>query len=793
VSHYEIVEKLGEGGMGVVYKARDTRLGRFVALKILPPDRVADPERRQRFAQEARAASALNDPHIVTIYDIDEANGVNFIAMELVEGRTLADRIGRRGLPLREALLLGSQIADALAQAHARGIVHRDLKPTNVMVTPEGVAKVLDFGLAKLVEAEVSEEATTDLKPATEEGTIVGTASYMSPEQAQGRRVDARSDIFSFGSVLYEVVTGRRAFSAETKVSTLAAILKEEPKPASEVAPAVPRELERLIQHCMRKDPARRFQHMDDVRTLLDRLREDSESGRLAAAAPPPRSGLSRAAMGGLALAALVAMAAVGIWLGRRTFSAVDAPLAESPLTAYPGLEIQPTFSPDGNEVAFAWNGEKEDNFDIYRKLIGPGEPLRLTRDPADDLSPAWSPDGRYIAFLRGPHRGPYGVYLVPALGGPERRVAEVTGPPDVWEMKHSGLAWTPDSRWLIASDAPPGEAAGLLLLSPDSGQRRRLTSAPEDAWADCDPALSPDGRRLAFTRYLTLADGDVYTATPDAALTVTGSPERLTFENREVASPVWTAEGAGLLYSLGSRFGERTIQRLAPDARRDGAASGVPLPVGTDETNLAYNPRSRRLVFSRNQRDVRIYRVGLRGAGIRAGEAEPFIASTLFDYDPRYSPNGDAVAFTSTRSGSQEIWVANGDGSSPRQITSTGASLTANPRWSPDGRAIVFDTLKDGTRQLYLASPQGGPARRLTDRPGSALEAEWSRDGQRIYFNSDRTGRDEVWRMPAASRTTAPVPPSTRSQSASICGCTGRRSQGPGPASMTVRRRAAV
>ncbi len=510
VSHYEIVEKLGEGGMGVVYKARDTRLGRFVALKVLPSDRVADPERRQRFVQEARAASALNNPHIVTIHDIGEADGVHFIAMELVEGRTLADRIGRRGLPLPEALLLGSQIADALAKAHARGIVHRDLKPTNVMVTPEGVAKVLDFGLAKLVEMEVSEEAQTDVKPATEEGIAVGTAAYMSPEQAQGQKVDPRSDVFSFGSVLYEMVTGRRAFPYGTRVSALAAILRDEPRPASEVAPNVPRELERLVQHCMRKDPSRRFQHMDDVRTLLDQLREDSESRRLAAAAAAPRSRLSRAAMGGLALAALAAVVALGTWLGRRGPSAVEAPLVETPLTVYPGLEIQPTLSPDGNEVAFAWNGEKEDNFDIYRKLIGPGEPLRLTRDPAEDLSPAWSPDGRYIAFLRGPHQGPYGVYLIPALGGPEQRVAAVVAPPDVWEIKHSGLAWTADSQWLIVGDTPPGEAAGLFLLSPDSGQKRRLTSAPDEAEADCDPSLSPDGRRLAFKRYLTLADGDL-------------------------------------------------------------------------------------------------------------------------------------------------------------------------------------------------------------------------------------------------------------------------------------------
>ena len=215
VSHYEILAKLGEGGMGVLYKARDSRLDRLVALKILRPDKVKDPERRRRFVQEARAASALNHPHIVTVYDIGEADGVHFIAMEYVEGTTLADRIGRRGLPLPDALKHAAQIADALAQAHAKGIVHRDLKPANVMVTADGSTKVLDFGLAKLVETDVSEGETTEFNPLTEEGMIVGTAAYMSPEQAQGRRVDARSDIFSFGSVLYEMVTGRRAFSRE--------------------------------------------------------------------------------------------------------------------------------------------------------------------------------------------------------------------------------------------------------------------------------------------------------------------------------------------------------------------------------------------------------------------------------------------------------------------------------------------------------------------------------------------------------------------------------------------------
>src|SRR5262245_51755266 len=274
--------------MGVVYKARDTHLDRFVALKILPPEKVADPDRKRRFVQEAKAASALNHPNIVTIHDIDQAEGIDFIAMECIPGKPLDDLVPRNGLQLKTALKYSVQIADALTAAHAAGIVHRDLKPGNVMVTESGLVKVLDFGLAKLIE----DTATTGLedektleatkRPETEEGIIMGTASYMSPEQAEGRPVDARSDIFSLGSVLYEMVTGRKAFQGETKLSTLTAILRDEPKQASELVEGLPKEVERIISRCLRKEPSRRFQHMDDVKVELEELKEESDSGKLA-------------------------------------------------------------------------------------------------------------------------------------------------------------------------------------------------------------------------------------------------------------------------------------------------------------------------------------------------------------------------------------------------------------------------------------------------------------------------------------------------------------------------------
>jgi eukaryotic-like serine/threonine-protein kinase len=263
VAHFEILEKLGEGGMGVVWKARDTRLDRLVALKVLPSDKVADPERKRRFAQEARAASALNHPNIVTIYEIAREDDVDFIAMEYVAGRSLQQLIPRKGLSIADSLKYSVQIADALAKAHAAGIVHRDLKPGNILINDEGTVKVVDFGLAKLTETADSteEDPTRTIRRETQEGAIVGTLSYMSPEQAEGKKVDARSDIFAFGVVLYEMVTGRRAFQGASAAATLAAILHQDPKPLRESIPDAPPELGKLISRCLRKDRERRFQH----------------------------------------------------------------------------------------------------------------------------------------------------------------------------------------------------------------------------------------------------------------------------------------------------------------------------------------------------------------------------------------------------------------------------------------------------------------------------------------------------------------------------------------------------
>ncbi|MBM3295515.1 MAG: hypothetical protein FJY82_13480 [Candidatus Aminicenantes bacterium] len=348
--HYRLLEKIGEGGMGAVYKAFDTHLDRHVAIKVLPAEKTADLERRQRFVQEAKAASALRHPSIVVVHDIAEDRGVHFIVMEYVEGQTLDRLIGRKGIKLHETLGYAVQIADGLAKAHAAGIVHRDLKPTNIMVMPDGQVKILDFGLAKLVEdAEIPAHGPTRTfvegeRPRTEEGFVLGTAAYMSPEQAEGRKVDARTDIFSFGVVLYEMLTGQKAFHRETKVGTLAAILHDEPPPASRVNESLPADIEPILGRCLRKDPQRRWQSMSDLKVVLLDLKEDSESGKLRPPAAPA------------------------------------AEFEQVRLTFDLGLTALPAVSPDGNTLAYSSDRAGEKNSDIWGQRLDP-----ISRKPTVD------------------------------------------------------------------------------------------------------------------------------------------------------------------------------------------------------------------------------------------------------------------------------------------------------------------------------------------------------------------------------------------------------------------------
>ncbi len=550
LGHYQITEKLGEGGMGVVYRARDTHLDRFAAVKVLPPEKVSDPERKRRFIQEARAASALNHPSIITIYDIDQAEGIDFIAMEYVAGKTMDELIPRKGMRLSLALKYAVQIADALARAHGAGIIHRDLKPSNVMVDEHGLVKVLDFGLAKLTEAAGPEAETAATR--TGEGTILGTAAYMSPEQAEGKHIDTRSDIFSFGSMLYEMLTGQRAFRGDTRASTIASILREEPKPVSQVAEGLPRDAEKIVRRCLRKDPEHRFQTMADLRVALEELKEESDSGVLESTGgvkPKPR----RKFVWAFGALATLVIATVGVWFVRSRVGTQEAPLTPVPLTSYAGSEYGASFSPDGSQVAFGWNGEKEDNWDIYIKLVGSEPPFRLTTNKADEGWPAWSPDGRQIAFLRNLGAGKGAVVLISPLGGPERILTEchsfeaefVTGP---------FLSWSPDGRALAIVEKTSVEILpSLALYLVETGEKYPLTKTTKDFPADSCPAFVPDGRSLAFSRWVDLNISDLYLLILSRDLKPVGEPRRLTFQNLPIAGI-----GLGFRWKRAGVFGWR-------------------------------------------------------------------------------------------------------------------------------------------------------------------------------------------------------------------------------------------
>jgi Tol biopolymer transport system component len=733
LAHYEILEKLGEGGMGVVYKARDTHLDRFVAIKVLPPERTVDRDSKLRFVQEAKAASALSHPSIVTVHDVASEDGVDFMVMEYVQGSTLDARIPKKGLRLAEALKYGVQTADALAAAHAAGIIHRDLKPGNLMVTESGLVKVLDFGLAKLrPKGPASGDAATETLR-TAEGTVMGTSAYMSPEQAEGRAVDARSDVFSYGAVLYEMVTGQRAFKGDSQMSTLSAVLRDDPKPPSEVVGDLPPEMDRIVLRCLRKDPARRFQTMADLKVALEELREESDSGRgVSASAPAAR----RKRFIWIAAGVLV-LAIVGLLVARRRAPATLHMSPPVPLTSFAGQVASPALSPDGKQVAFIWEGEKRTSPDLYVKLVGPGAPVRLTATPEAELCPAWSPDGSQIAFLRRMSGDESSVLLIPALGGSERKLADGKFGP--------GIAWSADARFLVVSrrDTVDGPH-GLFTLTVATGEMKRLTKAPSEAWTGDDwPALSPDGT-LAFARGFTRSNSEIYLLALTAEGTAKGEPRRLTFENGAISQPAWTPDGKNVVLSSGGSGAESNPRLMIVSA----SASGEKAEVVTEGGESPMLSRDGRLVYVRRLRDENIWRLPLLHG--QPGSPSLFISSTRRDLEPRFSPDGKRLTFASDRSGTVAVWRANADGSDAAQLTSLAGTINSAARWSPDGGRIVFVSNVNGQADVYLTTPDGTAPQALTRHPAHDSAPSFSRDGKWIYFASNREDDFQVWKMPS-------------------------------------------
>jgi Tol biopolymer transport system component len=753
---FEIDSFAGAGGMGEVYRARDTRLDRHVALKILSSDGPSDTRGRARFAYEARAIARLSHPHICALHDLGHHDGVDFLVMEYLDGETLASRLRRGPIPIAETLRIAIQIAEALDAAHAEGIVHSDLKPANIMLLsgradqdrgPE--SKLLDFGLARFQSASrVAESAMAAARAgSTGPRVIGGTPQYMAPEQVRGEEADPRSDIFSFGCVLYEMMSGRSAFATGAAADVMAAILHTDPAAlqlgGSRSAAGnghASRRLGRIIGRCLEKVQDRRFDRILDVTLELQAI-----ARALAATNERPSK---RTAVIATAVVVMAIGAAIGLRPRPRVAPPPLPPMKIVQLTSMNGIETSPAFSPDGRLVAFSWNGEREDNYDIYVKTVGSSEVRQLTTDPAAETIPVWSRDGKQIAFLRDHPGGGTNVYSVFSTGGGERKLSDfrIAGGPS------ARIAWSPDQRWIVgrpdmAEDLARNGNWALYLIPVGSGTPRRLTGAKAPD-IDLTPAFSPDGRRLAYVACVNFSGRSCRVSVLElgADYTPAGPPRPLAsaLRNRSIA---WSRDGSSVVYDTNAR-GRYELWRMSVD----GGGEPERLEMAGDHSRQpAIAPAADRLAFERASQGLGIYKLRSRG------EPEPVLVSTAWDSNPQFSPDGRRIVFSSGRSGDvEEIWLASADGSGAQQLTHGPGTRQTLPAWSPGGRHIAFEsTDANGRTDIWVIPAAGGVPSRVKTDPGDENAPVWSRDGKRIYFLSDRDdgggrgGRD-TWQVPS-------------------------------------------
>jgi eukaryotic-like serine/threonine-protein kinase len=759
VGPYQVLELVGAGGMGEVYRALDPRLGRHVALKVLPDRFAHSAERLHRFEREARATGALNHPNILTVFDVGTEGGMPYIVSELLEGETLCALLRTQRVGVRQSLSLALQAAQGLASAHDAGILHRDLKPENLFLTRDGRLKILDFGLAKLMQPESG--ASPDALTATGEldgGRIAGTAAYMSPEQIRGERLDARCDIFALGAILYELVSGRPPFAGDSTSDVMASVLRDDPPSIAAAGVAAPGGVEALVRRCLAKRREDRLGSAREVEAAIQAVLDSLAPQGTGTEALSARRPLGRIVLGIMLLVS-------GALVLSRVFSLREAPpstpgepsaapMVTVPLTSYPGLEVEPAAARDGHRVAFAWDGPHSDNLDLYTKVIGAEDALRLTSHPAADGTPAWSPDGRWIAFLR--VDGGHGtLFMIPSTGGTERKLRDV----DPWYG--SSISFSPDGRWIAFSDRPdPGTPFGVVLMAMDSRETRVITRPDASFAGDGFPAFSPDGKTLAFVRIPAMAAG-FHAAIVSMVPVTGGAPSSVTTNDPQLIGGVdWTPDGREIVFA-GNGGGDevrlfRVLAKAGAPVRAVGGTPSLSNLVGA-ETLGQVSRRfrfsvpfgSERLIYAHSRYQSDIWRVAASSS--RREPSHPFVSSTQVDDAPQFSPDGRRIAISSARASElPQIFVCDAGGGGCAQLTSF-KTACGTPRWSPDGHQVVFDAREEGQAELYAVDVATRASRRLTFHPAADMVPSWSRDGASIYFTSDRAGAFDVWEMPAA------------------------------------------
>jgi eukaryotic-like serine/threonine-protein kinase len=702
ISHYRIVEKLGGGGMGIVYKAEDLTLHRFVALKFLPDNVVQDPQTLARFQREAQAASALNHPNICTIYEIGQENGRPFLVMEFLDGVTLRHRISGTALEEEVLLPIAVDIADALEAAHSAGVVHRDIKPANIFVTRRGAAKILDFGLAKVIPAagEVMDAATTkDGKTVSEEqltspGSMLGTVAYMSPEQVRGKELDVRTDLFSFGAVLYEMATGALPFRGESMAVICEAILNREPVPAVRLNPDVPVELERVIGKALEKDRNLRYQHAADLRTDLQRLRRDSSRSNGDAGAstqeerervtpPPPAKAKTRKLYYYIAAAAALILASVAVTLLFYRSSPAHLPASSEweQLTSFTDSAVYPALSPDGRMLAFirganSFFGPGQ----IYVKMLPAGDAVQLTHDATTKLSPSFSPDSSRIAYSLAE---PWDTWEVAVLGGE----------PHLLLPNASSLTWIGAGKRLLFSEIREGGHMVVVTTDESRGDSRDVYVPPGKRSMAHHSYLSPDGR--------------------------------------------WV-----LIVHMDSR-GEILPCRVVPfEGTNDVRVVGP--PNGTCRAG-AWSPDGKWIYLTAKTDDFHIWRQRFPD-----GEPEQLTFGPTSQEGIAMAPDGKSL-ITSVGSRAQTVWLHDKDGE--HQISAEGN--TSTPKFSSDGRSLYFRMANSQTRGIELWIKDLGSGKVEKVLPNYPIkDYSVSRDGKEIAFSmSDQIGRSNLWIAPTSRR----------------------------------------